>query len=395
VTESLKTGPAASDGNIDQWINVLGEAAKDDAGESRFLTGLRDFLNEEAISLSRILEWWGRCCDVPGDAKKTENPKTIQAMRYINSFRNRFAHVPFPHDTIGELAQALEDVTEQLFSIKPQPSKHEEGSRSSPLTGCFDIGGHRLRGNMSYGSKGSSQEINFMFPAFTKKEDEVELWPAHHIIFVDSMMRPHILTRIRDDQGTGEYTRFRAEANAVIIRYESSVFETIGKPKASDYETEENEDIGAIEDSTKSLSFTEAIDAIRKEDFDSSIAYFTEITKTRRAYHVAWLRLGHAKREKAVRLPDEENQQAVELLKEAVADFGRATHHVSRDYQATAYYERSKAYYQLYKRDNQLNEHLDLAGEDAERSCDLSSDPKYWSWLEFIDQYSKGHGSKA
>jgi hypothetical protein len=58
-------------------------------------------------------------------------------MRYVNSFRNRLAHVPFPHDPLGEVADALEAATEQLFSILPLPTAHEKNGQSSALTGAF------------------------------------------------------------------------------------------------------------------------------------------------------------------------------------------------------------------------------------------------------------------
>ena len=67
-------------------------------------------------------------------------------MRYVNSFRNRLAHVPFPHDPLEEVADALEAATEELFSIQPLPICHEKSGESSALTGAFRIGRFFLHG---------------------------------------------------------------------------------------------------------------------------------------------------------------------------------------------------------------------------------------------------------
>ena len=100
------------------------------------------------------------------------------------------------------------------------------------------------------------------------------------------------------------------------------------------------------------------------------------MTEKRPSYHVAWLHLGHTKREKAVRLSGEAPETATEILKEAVDALKKATEHIDREFQASAFYELSKTYFRL----NDLAE----ASVKAQEACERSSDPKYQTWLEYI-----------
>lgn len=397
VAKSLSNFLGACNGSIDQWINILNEVAKDKSTDSIFLKSLSRFLNSNEIKIQNLFAWWNRCCDVPSGLKKEKEIKTIVAMRQINSFRNRFAHVPFPHDPLEGLADSLEDVTEQLFSINPLPSKHIVGGQSSPLTGCFYEGKTCLIGNIAICSSETecSIDLTFKFPAKEATGITSEEWSTHKLAYVDSMKRPHILTRVKDEQGTVEYTRFRAEANAVIIRSheEDSIIEIIKPPKETDYAEQEDD---SSEDNSNGITQSQAIEAIKKEDFDTAITYFRELTITSPIYHTAWLRLGYALREKAVRL--ENGQEANDLLLESIESFTKATEHINDSHKATAFYERSKAYLHLARRSfsdyNQLemipkNSNLEKAEEDALKAFELSPYPKYESWLEYLFEFEE------
>jgi hypothetical protein len=117
----------AADGAIDQWINILDEVAKCSDPPGRFLTSLKILLTTPAIDMGPLISAWAKACEVPPECRKPGPVEVRMAMRYVNSFRNRLAHVPFPHDPLGEVADALENATEQLFSIAPLPTAHEKG----------------------------------------------------------------------------------------------------------------------------------------------------------------------------------------------------------------------------------------------------------------------------
>jgi hypothetical protein len=54
------------------------------------------------------------------------------------------------------------------------------------------------------------------------------------------------------------------------------------------------------------------------------------------------------------------------------------------EYQAQAWYERSKSSYHLAKLEPLDESHRKACVEDAERAVDLSEEKKYWTWREHI-----------
>ena len=97
----------------------------------------------------------------------------------------------------------------------------------------------------------------------------------------------------------------------------------------------------------REMSLSDAIEAIRSEEFDGAIPFFERVTRERPEYHVGWLRLGYARREKAVRIAQDDSREAVRLLKLSLSDLAKAAEHVDPEYQARALYERSKSAYHL------------------------------------------------
>ena len=105
VTGSFKSMQGARDGAIDQWITILDEVAKTAELSDPFLLALKKFLTATAVDTSGLLASWAKTCNVPSDFRRCE-VEVRTAMRYVNSFRNRLAHVPFPHDPLQEVAGA-------------------------------------------------------------------------------------------------------------------------------------------------------------------------------------------------------------------------------------------------------------------------------------------------
>src|SRR5260370_18460768 len=118
---------------------------------SNFLSGLKAFLvgpenntDTHSIDLAPLVRAWGRACDVPASvaASKVSVKEVIQA---INSFRNRFAHVPFPYDQVQDIYRELEACVFKIFEIPPTAANDE-----SPLSGCFPLQASVLRGAGHY-----------------------------------------------------------------------------------------------------------------------------------------------------------------------------------------------------------------------------------------------------
>jgi hypothetical protein len=398
--EQFKSMQGASQGAIDQWINILDEIARMNDPPGRFLRSVKGLLAAVEVDMAPLLLSWSKACDVPTDYKRDKvDVKT--AMRYVNSFRNRLAHVPFPHDPLGEVADAVELATEQLFSVVPLSNCHEKAGQSSALTGAFRVGRCFLHGGqMEFLQEGSTEGIQFVFPCRKKAEDN-EVWQAEPMLHLDSMMRPHILTRIKGHD-VCEYTRFRAEANAVLVQLNGGIAASLPEPSKIEYfarpepeaesltvpgrpvERDQNPATAAKRD----LSMSEAIEAIRSEDYDPAIEFFARLTQARPSYHIGWLRLGYAKRERAVRLDTAERVTAIRLLGEAVEDLSRASQHVDTEYQALAWYERSKAWFHLGRLQPEIEENRTNCIEDAEKAFALSDEKKFLSWLEHVQNFS-------
>lgn len=402
VNETFEAQQGALDGGIDRWIDILFEITRYDYAASGFLSSLKRFLDSEQILVGPLVQAWGLACDVPADACKTEHISVKQALRYVNIFRNRFAHVPFPHDPLEALAEALESLTEQLFEVPPDPTRHlDPDGSSSPLTGVIMVGQYFLRGSGFFISHlDHCMETKFMFPCLSS--NVTEMWSTAPFIFVDANLRPHILTRLRNiNLGSWEYTRFRAEAHAVITRDDLDLLASLPSPTEIEYlgeaeveqvisEVKEEEDSSAtnlaIRDAPAITTFNDAILAIRNDAFDPAIEFFEEITRKRPGYHIGWLRLGHAKREKGVRIRLDDPQIAGVLFRAAIDDLSRATEHRDLQPQARAFYERSKAHYHLSFLADDADREKHSAHSDATEACRRSSETKYQTWHEYLDR---------
>lgn len=395
VTGSFKAMQGAADGAIDQWINILDEVSKATDPPGRFLQALKSFLTSTQLEMGPLLSSWAKACDVPVDYKRTDAVEVRTAMRYVNSFRNRLAHVPFPHDPLGEVADALEAATEQLFTVGPRPTAHEKDGSSSALTGAFRIGRCFLHGgHMESLAEAESNEIQFVFPC-RKRGDDLEVWGARPLLLMDAMMRPHILTRVKGHDDC-EYIRFRAEANAVLVQFDCGIGQVLPEPTKSEYapSVEEPSQPAPSPDTAESsasvaggMRMSDAIEAIRSEDFDSAILFFERLTRDRPVYHVGWLRLGYARREKAVRLAIEDREQAARMLELAVADLEKSSQHVDPEYKALAFYERSKSWYHLAKLLPDNEQYRRDCVKDAESACSYSNEKKFLTWWDHVQAW--------
>lgn len=397
MKRSFRTALGAKDGSIEQWITILDVATRsENPTPTKFITAATGFLLSPGIDVGPLIDAWAHACDAPRDPKASDS-KVIEAMRHVNTFRNRFAHVPFPHDPLAEIADKLEAVTEMLFSMQPEPLSHEKGGQSSALTGSLRVGRRFLRGGQQdVIATDSGNELQFVFPC--KKNGEVETWPATPFVYADGMSRVHVVTRLKGFD-VGEYTRFRAEANAVFVREETGLGRACPQPHVNEYETEPEIDLDvavaapqAENDSenpepTKDVTLASAIDAIRLDQFDRAVQILEAITAARPNYHVAWLRLGHARREAAVRLMHVDRDGAIEALHRAVQDLERAAQHIDHRYNAMALYERSKTHYQVFRTTREVSEWT-LASKYAADALAIDAEPKYQSWSEYLESRS-------
>ena len=398
TTRSTRTVQGAADGSIDQWITVLDEVAKADGLTGIFIDALRAFLDAEVMDLSALVTAWARTCDVPPDAREPRKYRVRQAMRHVNSLRNRLAHVPFPHDQLDELAASLEDITQQLFGLDPPPSSHEKEGQSSPLTGAF-----RVQRSFLHGTHRETLEddgpgtLQFVFPV--KRRGDVDSWDAGPFIHLDAMLRPHVLTRVRTFDAC-EYTRFRAEANAILIMDNAGVEARLPRPKQEEYRKQEEPEESAEGESPvvrphPTGEMDQAIDALHREDYDRAISVLTELALKRPDYHVGLLRLGYSEREKAVRVAADSRDDAVVLLKRAVTHLTKAALHRDVEYQAHAMYERSKAHYHMGRFSVSGDDWYGSALRDARTACELHGDPKYQTWLEHLERVTQQLGKIA
>jgi len=136
IDKRLKASQGAFDGINDRRIDILRVIQKSDVVPGEFLSRLKQFLdwpetctgelptesdenNRKTVrrALAALLDMWKRVCDVPSDAEYAETFKVMNLISAVNTFRNRYAHVPFPYDPIAPLAEGLEQLTDCLFAI--------------------------------------------------------------------------------------------------------------------------------------------------------------------------------------------------------------------------------------------------------------------------------------
>lgn len=411
LSGTFKRSQAVLDGSATRRIDLLWELDSIDPTASRFLVSAKTFLKMSGLNLRALVSSWKQICDVPQDAASADQFTVREALRHVNSFRNRFAHVPFPYDEMGDLAAALSDVTEQLFSLDPKPWQSFPDDRpESPLNGCIECAGRRLRGKLEPQLCESDGDApRFVFPAMpAKPADYRESWDAAPFVHVDSMFRPSILTRlVSESNGVWEYTRFLAERNSVI-RYECPAYlVALAPPAASEYPApieEEEQEEAVVPAATPSVdghppagaddAFGRALRDIANEDYEPAISFFRELVRRTPSYHIGWLRLGHAQRELALRKRYTDPTAALDLLNKSVDALTKATEHSHRPRQAQALYERSKAYYHR-GRDPSAGDgagrDVTLALRDAEEAYAITPDTKYETWIAYLQQ----HGARG
>lgn len=387
--EELQYFQGAQDGSIDKWISILHEISKDTTKRQRYIEDLKFFLSKKSLDLRELGQAWKKASDVPPMIFKSNEFKVIDAFRHINSFRNRFAHVPFPYNLLEELADALESVTDQLFAISPRPVSYydrKEKWESSPLTGSFFIGKRFLHGILSEGLNQVVEKPFFVYPGNINKSKkrEQERWETFKLVVFDDTLRPHLISKRKTDVAI-EYIRFRAEANAVVVR-QVQIDKLIKKPQPSEYSGKKRQEDNVVKETSKDIkiSFSDAIEASRNGDYNTAIRFFEELKNNEPSSHLALLNLGYAQRDKAVQIDNQ--AETKKLLKSAIENFENVTNHKDKEYKAQAYHELSKTYYQLAKINKipKKEADLDTARSKALEAVSLSSDPRYLAWYEYV-----------
>ena len=393
---SFDRQPSALDGSIDRWIEILEYVSTTEVGTSHFLSTVKTFLNSAEnekgehtlINIAPLINAWGKACDVPSGIKAA--PCAVKgALKIVNSFRNRFAHVPFPYAAIEGVYKTLEKCTENLFSAHPH-----SGSPLGALCGAIAIDNNLMKGSLTIPNPVPEQTTELSFVHGLSKNSANEVWPTKCFIYVDKMFRPYVLTRLKDAAGLWEYTRYLAESNAVITVGAPEFFDDFPVPSEAEYElpedtgientTPEKKDTGTTPPSqdTQVRSMVDALRAIRERRFREVIQYLESLVEDQPDYHVGWLRLGYARREWAVDLRQEANGKVMpeqrELLELSLNSLNKAKNHVGRQYKAEACYQASKTYYRLWcieHSDTTLEEALQQTFEASETYPDSKYEP--------------------
>jgi tetratricopeptide (TPR) repeat protein len=389
---SLEKSQGALDGSIDKWIEITQSVASLDVTGSGFLTALHTFLvgsgssaDSYCVDLAPLTRAWGRACDVPPSvvADRVSVKDTFYA---INSFRNRFAHVPFPYDQLQEIYRELEVCTFKIFEILPSAANDE-----SPLSGAFAVKDSVLQGSGHRNTPDNWQAVNNETFVWGKKT-EPETWDARPFILLDKMMRPYLVSRLKNEAGSWEYTRYLAEANAVYSISNPDLLKLLPRPDETDYRKDEpapkvDDTAGSeVEPNETPLSKREeAFAAIRRRDFEPAIKYWKDEVDQKPFYHSGWQRLGFAQREYGVDLMDSERDRAEGLLTQSIASFDHATEHSDPQYEAEAYYNRSKSHWRLWRLTEDKDE-FSRALRDAETAATRFYDHRFVSWVEFLNE---------
>jgi tetratricopeptide (TPR) repeat protein len=400
-----KTSQGALDGSVDKWIEILQLVATFDVGNSKFLNSLKTFLigpentpEKHYIDLAPFVRAWGHACDVPPSV--SHSPVSVKEIfQALNSFRNRFAHVPFPYDRLQDIYHELKVCVFRIFEIPPTAANDE-----SPLSGYLGLKESVFRGAGFCKTLDSWPNPKCETFAWGKQKD-IETWHAQPFIFLDKMTRPYLLSRLKNEEaGSWEYIRFLAEANAVHSLPNLDLLKLLPRPSESDYLEHKDDanhpvtanhqeapveqpDISPNE--AQVVTRSEAIYAIKERRFEPAIEFFKREIKQKEDegynYHSGWQRLGFAQREFGVYLMAEDRKRAEQFLRQSLQSYTKATNHTEQRFAAEAYYHRSKSHWRLGMLT--LNEQQTRdALQDAEEAATRFYDHRFISWLEFLKE---------
>jgi hypothetical protein len=107
LSETFNRSQGALSGSATRRIDLLWDLENFDLGDSRFLESAKHFLRTDGIRLHDLVDSWKQICDVPPEIESGNDFTVRETFRHVNSFRNRFAHVPFPFDEMASLSERL------------------------------------------------------------------------------------------------------------------------------------------------------------------------------------------------------------------------------------------------------------------------------------------------
>jgi hypothetical protein len=255
------------------------------------------------------------------------------AFQAINSFRNRFAHVPFPYDQLQDVCRELEICTFKIFEIAPSAANDE-----SPLSGSFALKDSLLRGAGYRNTPDPWRTVDRETFVWGSKASGLEIWDARPFVLLDKMMRPYLLSRLKNEVGPWEYIRYLAEANAVYGLSDPDLLKLLPRPAEVDYPSHKEEEPAAKAASQQGYGVGTAVKpdvatrdqafaAVRDRNFEPAIQFWKQEVQHKPYYHSGWQRLGFAQREYGVDLMETDREASERLLRESVESFTHATPH--------------------------------------------------------------------
>jgi hypothetical protein len=286
------------------------------------------------------------------------------------------------------LAEQVLALTDRLF----------ETAGMTVLSGAILAQGRLLQGanTIRASQELDSTSLSYAYRVKTKSGTADEVWPGVPFIHVDRMMRASLATRLKDQEGLWEYTRYLAEADAVSVK-RADIPHGLRVPTEADYKP-----LDSIQDQDQPPetpisvdSYEAALVAIRRREFPAAISFLRDLSEERPAYHVGWLRLGYALREHAAEQmysdPPASRNEIESLLDESTSAIERAKGHVDKGYQAEASYQLSKTWYRRLRLDGAEGSVV-RAQAEARLAAQLSSDAKYESWVEYLANLHEDDG---
>lgn len=121
LSRTFNRSQGALDGSATRRLDILWDLDNIDTNGSRFIDSSKRFMQSGGLPLRSLVSSWKQICDVPPEVTASDEFTVREVFRHVNTFRNRFAHVPFPYDEMAKVSDTLAEVTEQLFSVEPRP----------------------------------------------------------------------------------------------------------------------------------------------------------------------------------------------------------------------------------------------------------------------------------
>jgi hypothetical protein len=402
-------GSGCMGGSIGAWIDLLNRFGTTEAPDScPFCKALKEYLTTPGSEPVAFLLAWQRIGNVP--SAYGQKLTRVQRFNAINSLRNKIAHVPLPEKVIEDLHSGLR--AELVDLLTPESDKFKKDALAdiltkewhAPLKGKLAAGRSFVTGASDFGKVvgGNDPDTKFVWSDSAAESSKEIEWSATPFVRLDGELKVAVLFRVpelRSDPEAeliGEFHRFAAEVEPVIELQITAGTLTRWIPKkelpkvTTPEKLKEPVALKSVqqpkpakpEKLTPAMLRSKAEEAFRTRNYSEAAGFFTELSNVKESHFyndVAKSKHGASLWRAANDNLSDENK--VKGIRDAIKLLKDASNHRDPVYSARAFYEASKAVWNLWKVEHKPEQFAE-AKELAEKAATLAFDTDYITWHE-------------